>query len=345
MRTLRLLGATCAIYAGLWLLAGVWVDADRQDGGIDSRKGDHNIYRTPIREVIYNLPALCRRGQDRRHLFVIGGSTAKAYRPEILTHFLPNWTVSNISLDFGNITQARQAVSLLRQCLGDGAFARAKFVLGIEYILFSENKRRWATPYTVLETEMLRHGLFAGSPGNLVPIVPWQWQPFAISLMRPIFAAYGIRYDIWQVMIARANKLGDHLNALDAEKRRDREYANLVGLMGPAEPAVMQEQREELDRLIAEIHGQGAQFFLLDMPVQEWLRQRSPHFTMHRGWIRDYAHSRRVGYVDMTFDGVDEDFADGIHANAQGAERWSDIAGRKLADALLREEVEGASGS
>ena len=129
---------TLGLYAVLWLIATIWVG--NRETNLDSERGLTNIYKSDVREFLYHLPGFCEQARGKKNLFIVGGSTAFAYDPEVIAPYAKDWAVSRVSLDFGNITQMRQSVALLRQCMGEKAFAGTRIVLGVSYISMATNE-------------------------------------------------------------------------------------------------------------------------------------------------------------------------------------------------------------
>jgi hypothetical protein len=319
--------ATLTAYAVLWLVAGLW-DTPARASAIDTPQGDDDLYSTPLREFVYRLPAFCAPARTQRNLIFIGGSVARAYRPEIIAPMVSGWTVSDVSLDFANMTEIRQALTLMRDCIGLGGLRDSTIVLAINFLQFSPNSRIWKTPYTYLELDLLRHGLFDGEQGAVAPVLSWRWLPFAVSAMRPVLAAYGLAYrinlDLEDVLLHWAGARGrpdpDHAQ----------EIRGLITHFDGTGRHALQEQIAELDRFTTDVRAAGARLIILDMPVQGWLRDSMPQFHTYRNWIADYAQRHGTPYIDHAFAGTDDDFRDGFHANAAGERHWSALAAGAL---------------
>jgi len=326
--------AAMLIYGLAWLVAGFWTPS-RAPISIDSEDGRFDYYRTPIREFVYRLPAFCADATTKRkNLFIIGGSSASAYRPNLIEPELPGWTVSNISLEFSNITQIKQTFELVRSCLDPEVLKNSRFVLGINYALLGPNELRWPARYTMLELDMLRHGLFAGSPGAVDLVYSWPHTRILIAAMRPIFLTYALSFDAWQWITSAASHLGGYLIDQSPEALRERQYQVLLMYMGPFEPDAMDEQVHELETLEAEVRAAGSDIIFLDIPVEHWLDNRLPHQAWYRSWVLDHTRDRGVPYLAPSPVADLNDFADLGHANPSGAVRWSKEAAARLGSIL-----------
>ncbi len=330
-QTLRILaiaaGVTLAVYAVLWLMSGLW-DTPAKASALDTPQGEHDLYATTLGEFAYRLPAFCATAHGQSNLIFIGGSVARAYRPDIVGPELPGWTISDVSLDYANITEIRQAFEMMRNCLAPDGLRNTTFVLAVNMLQFTPNHHVWQTPYTVLELELLRHGLFEGEPGHVRPIMPWRWLRPVVDVMRPVLAAYGLSY-----------RGGIELN--DAYRKwegiwhrpgadRAKEIQGLKSHFDATDLSALQEQIDELDRFVAEVRAVHAKLIILDMPIGNWLAGSLPQFTAYRDWLPGYAKRNAIPYIDLVASGSDDDYVDGFHANAVGERRWSIRAAQEL---------------
>lgn len=328
LRVLSLAFATIlGLYGLLWAATAAW-DTPVRASMIDSPQGHMDLYSRPVREFGYRLPAFCAAAREDRKLVFIGGSVAQAYRPDIIGRSLPGWSVSDISLDNANITEMRQAFRLMRDCLGEDGLPRSMIVLAINFLQFVPNRQSWQTPYTYLELDLLRHGLFDGPQGAVSPVLPWRWLPATVSVMRPVLAAYGISYRF-------SVELEDFLHRRFGvrglpDPGHVRQLQDMIRKFDGTDPSILAEQASELDALLAEIRAAGAEAIILDMPFEGWLRDGMPQFATYRHWMTDYVKRTGVRYIDHVYRGNDGEFRDGYHALPHAEARWSALAAEAL---------------
>lgn len=324
LRVLSLAFATTlGLYALLWAATAVW-DTPVSASTIDSPRGLTDLYGRPVREFGYRLPAFCATAREQRKLLFIGGSVSQAYRPDIIGRSLPGWSVSDVSLDNANITEMRQAFRLMRDCLGADGLRGSMIVLAINFLQFVPNRVSWQTPYTYLELDLLRHGLFDGPPNAVSPVLPWQWLPTTVSVMRPVLAAYGISYQF-------SVELEDFLHRRFGvrglpDPGHTRQLQDMIRKFDGTDPSILAEQAAELDGLLGDIHAAGADAVILDMPFEGWLRDGMPQFGVYRDWMTAYVKRTGVRYIDHVYRGNDGEFRDGYHALPVAEPRWSALA-------------------
>ena len=329
---------TAALYAVPWLAGSFWIGA--RPRSIDTIRGLSDIYRTDIREFVYSLPAFCENAKGQKNLLIVGGSTANGYEPDVLARSVPGWTVSRVALDFGNITQMRQSVEMLRDCLGPEAMRNTRIGLAVSDVSFAPNKRRFPTPYTMLELEQRRHGLFAGAPGQLQPVVAWPDMGVVVSAIRPVFVLHALVTDVSDGFTELRKKIGKIRSnaapptAAQAEAEELRGAAELIGQS-------LDEQRGELARLLDEIRAAGSDMFLIQVPERGFVRERSPQYSLFNTTLRDFARDRNVVLLSHPAD--DSELRDGVHATRNGAVLWSERLGPQLAPTLAGTNKDGQS--
>jgi hypothetical protein len=323
---------TATLYAILWLIASLWIG--NASHSIDTVRGESDIYRSDLREFVYGLLAFCESAKAQKNLIIVGGSTAEGYEPDVLSRFVPDWTVSRVALNFGNITQMRQSVALLRNCLGPEAMRNTRIGLAVSDPSFAPNKRRFPTPYTMLELEQLRHGLFAGPPGHLQPVVGWSHMGLVMNAIRPVFILHALVTNVWEVAGSLKRKIGiirqGHLpkptqEQVEAESLR---YGN--SLIGPS----LDEQRSELAGLLDDIRAAGSDMFLIQVPERRFVLERLPQHSLFTATLQQFARDKDVALLQHPAD--DSELRDAVHATRDGASRWSERLGPQLAPMLAR---------
>ncbi|MDH7975769.1 hypothetical protein QH494_26595 [Sphingomonas sp. AR_OL41] len=327
-QTLRLLiravGGIIGFYFVLWLIASVWVGG-RVDT-IDTVRSLNDIYKSDAREFVYRLPAFCEQAKHQRNLIFVGGSTAYAYDPAVIGPYVKGWAVSRIGLDFANITQMRQTVDMIRACMDSETFARSRFVLGVSYPSMAKNSNRFPTPYTMLELEQQRHGLFTGKPGALRPTVPWKDMRWTIIAARPVILAHYVVTGVSDFFGAARLRLGKfRQGAGHVEDSQAHREANELrfndALIGAAPAPAFEEQGRDFAALVNEIRAGGSDVAVISVPEQTFVRQRQKFIGAYYAWLGAFATAHKLTLLHHPY--TDADFRDGVHANAAGTARWS----------------------
>ncbi len=323
----RILGWTAAIYLTLWIAATLLWPITRTDQPLDSLNGRKSLYATPVRELVYSLPARCGAA-PRKRLIILGSSAAKAYRPEILRATTNADEVDNLALDFSNITQISQLFADLRRCLGEEALRSSTFLFVITYISFVENPP-WFTDYTVYESEKIRHGLYSGSPKALTPAFGPSLMPWAIDALRPVFALYDLRYKGRLLAGRLIRALWTHPSpaALQAEYRRSLEQVVAEKTDGAT---FGDEQFRELDHLVSDIRASGAGLIFVEEPVESWVRHHGRVFAGYRTQMASFCAQHSIPVIDLAASAGDGEFADDLHASYSYRVLWT----RRLAEQL-----------
>ena len=322
----RILGWTCAIYLTLWIAVTLLWPITRTDQPLDSLNGRESLYATPIRELVYTLPARCNAA-PRKRLIILGSSAAKAYRPEILRAATNADEVDNVALDFSNITQIRQLFTDLRRCLGDETLRSSTFLFVVTYASFVDN-RRWTTDYTVYEAEKIRHGLYSGSPNELTPTFGPSLMPWAVDFLRPVFALYDLKYKGRLLAGSLVRALWTHPTTaqLQARYRQD-----LAGLSATTDAATFgAEQFQELDRLVSDIRATGAGLIFVEQPVDDWVRNEQRSFADYRTRIAAFRAQHSIPVIDLSASAKESEFADPLHATYENHGLWTRRLGEQL---------------
>jgi hypothetical protein len=331
---LRAAAWTVGLYVVLWLVSSIWVG--HRSPNLDTDRGLHNVYRTDVREFLYHLPAFCEQARGRNNLIFVGGSTSWAYSPDEIAPYVKGWTVSRVSLDFSNVTQMRQTIALLRQCMGKETFARSRIVIGLSYVSMAPDATRFPTPYTMLELEQKRHGLFVGGPRALRPIVPWEQMGLVVDAGRPVILAHDlatrVKDELGQVRQAIGRLRQGAVPKLDAAAHEASELAAYDGFMGKDAAFSLRDQGDQLAALIAEVRAAGSDVIVIAVPQKVFVRKKARYIDAYYDWLTAFAQDHAL--TVLRHDYADADFYDGSHASPEGAVRWSRAVAPSIAAIL-----------
>lgn len=322
------------VYGLLWLVASIWVGGPAAT--IDTYRAQADIYKSDVREFLYRLPAFCRDAAGQKNLLLIGGSTGGAYDPAIIGGFAKGWSTSRISIDFGNVTQMRQSIALLRQCMDKQSFASARFVVGVSFVSMASDAKNFPTPYTMIELEQMRHGLFTGAPRRLKPAVPWDRMETVIDIGRPVILAHYLATSSSDGIADARLRLGTLRQGAKPDVDQATREARDVALYSETVPAPVRtgiaEQAAELAALVADVRAGGADVALISIPEKSFVRRDIAGVATYRAWLARFARDHDVALLHHP--ASDADFRDGAHADDAGSARWSRDIGPAVADFL-----------
>ncbi|HVT36237.1 MAG TPA: hypothetical protein VHE37_11660, partial [Nevskiaceae bacterium] len=290
------------------------------------------IFLNTIEETGYELARRCPLAPKKR-LVLLGGSGARAYRPQYFEHVTAADEVLLLSMNFSNFSQLRQIADDLLACLDRSTAEQTAVVIIPTAYSFTTTQTRFDGPYTIYEVEKRRNRLFAGPPGQVRPIVPRALAPLAVELWRPVLLG---RYVVQRIS-ARIH--AQFKPAMTAERRDAHqqwedeamraELPRLLPLPVAGEPYAP-EQAGELRRLIEDLQQAHVHVVLAQQPTQQWLREFSPAYPATQQVLRDVAAEYRVPYIDQSGTGADAEFDGPLHALRTAEPLWA----ARLAEAL-----------
>ena len=160
----KTLGWTLLGYLALWLFSFlIW--KSEATPGIDSRAGDHSLFGTAIREVVYSLPKLSVP-TDKPLLIIAGSSIARAFRPDIIAEAMPGFSVDNLAIVASNLTVLRQLVEDVSRVRPRASMERTTFVIVTSFATLIDNKHQWGgSRVHGLRTREVAQSSMGGTPG------------------------------------------------------------------------------------------------------------------------------------------------------------------------------------
>ncbi|GEM_PF-5634591 len=334
---------TLGIYAVLWVATLLVWPPEAAPRNVDATRGQHSVYGSDIREVVYSLPGFCQKLSSRpdvRRIIVLGSSSAKAYRPDILRSRLGADEVDNLETDGSNISQIRQLVTDLRTETARGSLKSVLFVLVTNYILFVSNKDKWHGGFTYYEAEKVRHGLYTGEANGITPVIGPRLMRFAVEALRPVFAL--------DTLLGLSDGIGVELvRRFWSHPKVDVEFVRMLKRRFPQaqQSEFGEEQFIELDRLIREIRASGGDIMFVEQPIEAFERTSLPIHSEYWTKMVRFAKEHDVVLVDMSESAGDKEFSDPLHGKESVWPEWTErlaSALRGLASGLVAEENKGA---
>ena len=325
----KTLGWTLLGYLAL-LLFSFLIWKSEATAGIDSRAGDHSLYGTSIREVVYSLPKLSVPA-DKPLLIIAGGSIARAFRPDIIAEAMPGFSVDNLAIVASNLTALRQLVEDVSRVRPPASMKRTTFVIVTSFDMLIDNKHQYAgSAYSGYEQEKLRNHLWEGPPGHLVPTIDPAMLPWAINALRPAFMFYllelrgHIAATRSAVKLFRLSGLSGRVPS-EVNEKRSIQWAQLAQMLPETRDQATggSEQFNELIALLADIRRAGASVVIVKSPVLQWLRERSSTFKWFDQQLSSLASTSNLAVIDLTETASDQEFVDALHTTAAADALWT----------------------
>lgn len=321
---MRITGWAIGIYLTLWVAAYLLWPLVPPDQPLDGLNGNSGLYGDNVREIVYSLPERCN-ASPRRRLIILGGSSATAYRPEILRTATDADEVDNLALNSSNISQIHQLVTDVIHCFGRETMRSSTFLVITGYFLFVDNSQRWNTGFTVYEGEKVRFGLYSGSPNALVPTFGTALMPWAVDALRPVFAFSRLKALSSRLMFSLVKRVWIRPTVEKAyHKTIERVFPKTVN-----GTTFGVEQFQELDRLVSDIRASGAGLIFVEQPIETFDR-RSQIYASYASRMALFTANHRIPVIDLTTSANDSEFADPYHGADGSFAVWTQRLASKL---------------
>lgn len=344
-QSLFLLLGILVLYLLLLALSLLLVPPQRLEGGLDSGRAGLSLYLTEPKYVFLARGALA---SDHDKVIVLGASNAVVgFRQEHLQVLLPGVEVSNLAVGGSNLTQLRQIVELVQEAQEPAVRARNTFVIGLWYGLFADDRVRWHTPDrhagdTDIDIERYRYGFYRRGEHGPVALLPSRWLDAGVVLIHPWLVGDRLLRDasasLRDRLKGKAPPLSDEArNAKRVdEAARARYLAFWSDYMGGS---LSEAQFAQLEALIQDVRRTGGRVVLVDLPLPDWHKKRSPFTADYYRRLGEFLarHRDDAGVQVASIEGVragDFDFSDEVHPKPRVTPQWS----RQLATALEARE-------
>jgi hypothetical protein len=332
------------IFLGLWYLLFLFLTyLFYPDSGVIEDNQTHRW--TALTESIYpdgganvDLGFWVSKNGPKR-IIITGASNAReGILSSVLQGVFPDFTIYNATSGSSNVTQLRQIVDVVSMP-SPGAMKGTVFVMGIFYgTFFDDNVPTqhflWKNRIlTKLQADGLRYGLYRPIGDKLALTVAPPMMPWVVRALRPflfwhiIFLDIKLSYvDFWTSVHSMTGKTED----FKGETLRQDALAKWKVDLGDIKDFAGDAQMHRFVSLCKEIVQSGASLVVVDLPVPQWLRERSEYYkkyTLQRPlYINEIKKMPAVRYLDLgaIVPGCgDLDFRDSAHPTREAAKIWS----------------------
>jgi hypothetical protein len=326
--------ALYALTLGLSLLA--FPLPVERGGSLYSHRAPSSVYRMEPRYIVLNRAPLATG--DPMMMMLGASNVVLPFDPVELQPLVPVRSVHNLAIGGANITEIREVVELIREVVPRPALGRQTYVLGIWYGLFIDDKTRWRGGPTDIDIERLRYGLYRRSGTAFEPVVPPAWIPTASIALRPLLA---LDVAVKGTLRPLRQWLADELPPpdLDAvlidDAKKEKLLRDWAARVGTPDGRLRDEQFEALVGLVRELVATGARIVLIDLPLPEWHRTRSPSFADYRQrlprYLAELEEMPGVSYRNWQTAFPDSEFYDEVHPRPRANRAWVEHLARTLA--------------
>lgn len=333
-QTFFLLGSLILIYALILGLVLTFVPRPLHSGALDTAAAAKTIFMTEPKYVFLNRGATASPAPK---LILLGASNVVVgFRQPQLQQLVRGMEVHNLAIGGSNMTQCAQVVDLVQELQSPAAKRNTRYVIGIWYGQFAENRVRWNTPDrhagdTDIDIERYRYGFSRRTKAGPVHVLPPDKLDVGVTLILPYlaldrFAREGTKRLSTVFGKPPAERTDEQRNATvvsDAEKVEMLKYWD--GHMQTS-GLVSGEQFVVLSNMIEKILQSGSHVLIVDLPIPRWHEQRSPYYAsyqMQKKLLMEHFSGReRFSYFDK-LENNDLDFSDEVHPKPRIAAQWA----------------------
>ena len=333
---------------------------------IDS--GSPGIYGTETRYVVYGRNLI---NKQKANLLMLGASNVReGFRPLEMPFTSEHFEIQNMAVGASNFSQIEQVSDLLREVPFRDGYGKSVVLIGLWYGIFVSDQARWGTSImtTDIERELLRYNLYIkkgtkvlGTRSILPPIII----PQVLSLMQTSFKLTDRLLHLRRFFLNRVygteaparesqsdwiadvlidfnieffrNPIGPRLEVgIDEllpvkEKKRLKALAFWNSYFGSGMDS---SQFDRLSNYLKDLDDQGITAVLVDMPLPEWHKSRSPIYSEYQKRKQDIygigQPAKNIHYINLQDISDESGFYDSAHPYPKTAVIWS----RKLDVAL-----------
>jgi hypothetical protein len=308
-------------------------------GAVDTQTVASTIFMTEPKYVYLNRAPL---DVDRTNIVLVGGSNVgTGFVLGDLNHLIrPDVAIHNLGLGGANVTELGQVVDLVHEVQNESVRHQDVFVIGIWYGLFGENRLRWYTPDRVpgdtdLDIERYRYGFERRTPDGPVDTVPLAYRDAAVVAIYPLlFLDKASRTALRWVSSIRAKTPEELNDYILTEQEKDQYLKYWQTMIGPTLPSSFDEQFSAFDKICDGILSAGSRLVLVNLPLPQWHKTRSPYEAMFESRARHLVDrlSEKPGFSFLNMADLDNDadFYDEVHPKPRVIPVWAN----RLATAL-----------
>jgi len=303
-------------------------------------RNDQLIKSIFLKDATNDLLGFWTSKYEAKRIIIIGGSNAgQGILPSVLQTVFPDYTIHNASVRASIVPQLRQIVDVIRMS-SPGSMEGTIFVAGIFYGLFYNDHAEYGhvvwknKRITYLQSEALRYGLYSPRDDKLALTLAPHLMPWAVRLLRPFlfwdvifFDADSFYVDCWMFLYSM---MGKHEEEPQGEKMKQSAGEEWKVSLGDVKDFAQDSQMNDFLALCQEIIQSGASLVIVDLPVPQWVREKSAYYKKYilkmSLSLNEIKKIPRVRYIDLgtnTSFSTDSNFRDSAHPTREAAEMWS----------------------
>jgi hypothetical protein len=336
---LRQAGLTALFFAVLYGfvlgLTFILVPDPAEDGSLDTWTAGDTIYLSSPKYVMLQRYVLNTPG--RKVLLVGASNVGVGFRQAQVQAHMPCAKVSSLALGDENISELRQMVDLVHEVQSSASRRSNTWVFGVWYGMFVDTALRWTDPNrhlgdTDLDIERYRYGFYRRTAAGPVPVLPVQWLPTAVVLIRPYLLLDQTARDLVHALKEKLHL--EPRNLTDAEREKvvmsDKDKRAALAYwhdeMG-GKRQISADQVVVLRNTIEELLDSREKVVLADLPIPSWHRDASPYEKGYEQLLnRVFAQfDGRPGFAVLRMNDLsaEQDFSDEVHPRPHMAEIWA----------------------
>jgi hypothetical protein len=351
---LRQAGLTTLSFAVLYGfvlgLTFIFVPDPPEDGSLDTWTAGDTLYLSSPKYAMLQRHVLAT--PERKVLLVGASNVGVGFGQAQVQAHVPCAKVSSLALGSENISELRQMVDLVHEVQDSAAQRSDTWVFGVWYGMFADTALRWPDPNrhpgdTDLDIERYRYGFYRRTAAGPVPVLPIQWLPTAVVLIRPYLLLDKTARDLvhgleQELHLERRNLTGaEREKVVMSDKDKQEALAYWHEQMG-GKNQISADQVALLRKTIEELLNSREKVVLADLPIPSWHRNASPYEPGYERLLNGvFAHfDGRPGFAALRMDDLsaEQDFSDEVHPRPHMAPIWAARLGAVLDPLVCGEE-------
>jgi hypothetical protein len=264
-------------------------------------------------------------------IFIVGGSSARAFTPQGVIKELPAYRVHNLCVDAANVTVMKELSELIDSHVDLRHLHSGIFVLTGQDSTFLENQREFRSPLTNIDQEKLRFYLYGLNDGEVTPVFRGPLMAAAVFLVRPFIWLYTLKYNI----VVGAEEAREWLDDSSRHEKKTEltnkgEYFKALRLGRYEHRGLTDDQFNELRGLIHKLVALHITVVYVDLPVSGYVRNNHFIYDDYRRRVKAISGDPDVHYLDLSAWAPDGEFVDDSHAKPEFYGKWTAELARYL---------------
>jgi len=274
------------------------------------------------------------------HRIIITGSSnaSEGILPSVLQPVFPDFAIYRGAVGSSNVAQLRQIVDVIGLS-NPASMEGTIFIIGIFYGTFFNDDVPiqhvlWKNKIlTKLQADGLRYGLYQPREDKMALTLDSHLMPWAVRALRPFLFWHMIFVEAKQSYIhfwdSVHSAMGKHEN-IKSEEFKQSSLAQWEYYLGDIKGFAQTQQMDSFLALCQEIAQSQASLVIVDLPVPQWLRERSEYYkkyVLNRSvYLNGIKKIPRVRYIDLGANAacsIDSNFRDSSHPTKEAGKMWS----------------------